>query len=88
MGGVARGDGRAGTEGTELKPIEPHTFPQGVLEEEMATAAKMRPDLTALGAGAIGAGLRGGSGEVRLRPARERIRELGRRPHIVCRLGR
>jgi outer membrane protein TolC len=33
----------------ELKPIEPHTFPQGALEAEMATAAKTRPDLTALG---------------------------------------
>ena len=34
---------------SELKPIEPHTFPQLPLEEEMATAAKTRPDLTALG---------------------------------------
>jgi len=34
---------------TELKPIEPHTFPQGALDEEMATAAKTRPDLRALG---------------------------------------
>jgi len=34
---------------TELKPIEPHSFPQGILEEEMATAAKTRPDLSALG---------------------------------------
>lgn len=34
---------------TELKPIEPHTFPQGVLEEEIATAVKTRPDLRALG---------------------------------------
>ena len=34
---------------TELKPIEPHTFPQLPLEQEMATAAKARPDLTALG---------------------------------------
>lgn len=34
---------------TELKPIEPHAFPQGALEEEMATAAKTRPDLRALG---------------------------------------
>jgi outer membrane protein TolC len=33
----------------ELKPIEAHTFPQGALEEEMATAAKARPDLMALG---------------------------------------
>ena len=33
----------------ELKPIEPHTFPQGDLDEEMATAAKARPDLRALG---------------------------------------
>jgi outer membrane protein TolC len=34
---------------SELKPIETHTFPQLPLEEEMATAAKTRPDLTALG---------------------------------------
>src|ERR1017187_7279504 len=34
---------------TELKPIEPHTFPQGALDEEIATAAKTRPDLMALG---------------------------------------
>jgi outer membrane protein TolC len=34
---------------TELKPIEPHIFPPGVLEEEMAKAAKTRPDLMALG---------------------------------------
>jgi outer membrane protein TolC len=34
---------------SELKPIEPHTFPQLPLEEEMATAAKARPDLAALG---------------------------------------
>jgi outer membrane protein TolC len=33
----------------ELKPIEPHTFPQGALEEEMATAQKTRPDMIALG---------------------------------------
>ncbi len=33
----------------ELKPIEPHTFPQGSLEDEVATAAKTRPDLMALG---------------------------------------
>jgi outer membrane protein TolC len=34
---------------TELKPIEPHTFPESVLEEELATARKTRPDLLALG---------------------------------------
>jgi outer membrane protein TolC len=34
---------------SELKPIEPHTFPQQPLEDEIATAAKKRPDLTALG---------------------------------------
>jgi len=34
---------------TELKPIEPHSFPQLPLEQEMATAAKTRPDLMALG---------------------------------------
>ena len=32
-----------------LKPIEPHTFPQLTLEQEIATAAKTRPDLAALG---------------------------------------
>jgi outer membrane protein TolC len=35
-------------EASELKPIEPHTFPQLSLEQELATAAKTRPDLTAL----------------------------------------
>ena len=34
---------------TELKPIEPHKFPQGVLEDEIARAQKTRPDLLALG---------------------------------------
>ena len=34
---------------TELKPIEPHTFPDLPLEQEIATAAKTRPDLAALG---------------------------------------
>lgn len=33
---------------SELKPIEPHTFDQQPLEQELATAAKTRPDLTAL----------------------------------------
>src|ERR1039458_5987713 len=36
---------------TELKPIESHTFPQGALEKEIATAAKTRPDLMAVGQG-------------------------------------
>ena len=34
---------------TELKPLEPHEFPQGILEDEIATAQKTRPDLMALG---------------------------------------
>jgi len=33
---------------TDLKPIEPHSFPRLPLEQEIATAVKMRPDLTAL----------------------------------------
>ena len=33
---------------SELKPIEPHTFAQLPLDEEIATAAKTRPDLMAL----------------------------------------
>lgn len=34
---------------TELKPIEPHTFPPNTLEDELSTAEKMRPDLRSLG---------------------------------------
>ncbi len=34
---------------TQLKPIEPHQFPQTDLAQEIATATKTRPDLTALG---------------------------------------
>ncbi len=34
---------------SELKPIEPHTFPQLALDGELATAAKARPDLIATG---------------------------------------
>jgi outer membrane protein len=34
---------------TELKPIEPHTFPLAALEQDLATAAKARPDLIAMG---------------------------------------
>ncbi len=33
---------------SELKPIEPHTFSSLLLDEELATAAKTRPDLMAL----------------------------------------
>jgi outer membrane protein TolC len=34
---------------SELKPIEPHVFPEGSLEQELATSLRMRPDLTAMG---------------------------------------
>jgi outer membrane protein TolC len=34
---------------SELKPIEPHSFPELPLEREIATAEKSRPDLAALG---------------------------------------
>lgn len=33
---------------TDLKPMEPHAFPQGTLEEEIAIAQNNRPDLIAL----------------------------------------
>ncbi len=33
---------------SQLAPIEPHVFPQTPLEQELAQAAKARPDLTAL----------------------------------------
>ena len=34
---------------TKLQPITPHDFPQTPLEQDLATAAKTRPDLAALG---------------------------------------
>jgi outer membrane protein TolC len=41
--------GAADLKASALKPIEPHPFPDLALEQELATAAKMRPDLMALG---------------------------------------
>lgn len=40
--------GRPDLKATELKPIEPRTFAEVPLEQEIATATKIRPDLTAL----------------------------------------
>jgi outer membrane protein TolC len=34
---------------SQLQPIQPHSFPQSTLAEELATAEKKRPDLMALG---------------------------------------
>jgi outer membrane protein TolC len=46
---LAEAMGSADLKQTELKPIEPHQFPQSALEQEIATALKSRPDLKALG---------------------------------------
>jgi outer membrane protein TolC len=46
---LAEAMGTADLKAAALKPMEPRTFPQLALEEEMATAAKTRPDLKALG---------------------------------------
>ena len=43
---VAIGDTELQT--VPLRPIEPHTFPSQALDQELATAAKTRPDLAAL----------------------------------------
>jgi outer membrane protein TolC len=43
---VAMGDTEL--QAATLRPIEPHTFPSQALDQELATAAKMRPDLTAM----------------------------------------
>jgi outer membrane protein TolC len=43
---VAMGDEEL--QSTPLRPIEPHSFSQQALDQELATAAKARPDLTAL----------------------------------------
>jgi len=40
--------GTTALKASELKAIEPHAFPELPLEQEIATAAKMRPDLAAL----------------------------------------
>jgi len=47
--GLREAMGAQKLEASTLKPIEPHKFPQQPLEEEMATAAKARPDLRSLG---------------------------------------
>ena len=47
--GLSEAMGATKLKASELKPIEPHRFPQQPLEEEMATAAKTRPDLRSLG---------------------------------------
>jgi outer membrane protein TolC len=47
--GLREAMGAPKLESSTLKPIEPHKFPQQPLEEEMATAAKARPDLRSLG---------------------------------------
>ena len=88
MGGAARGDGRPGTEGVELKPIEPHTFAQLPLDEEIATATKTRPDLTALAQTQSAQAVAVGAAQVSIRPKCERLRELGGRPGIARQFGR
>ena len=64
---------------SELKPIEPHTFAQLPLEQEIATAAKTRPDLTALSQtqSAQASGLR--AAKSNFGPSRERLRQTGRK---------
>jgi outer membrane protein TolC len=47
--GLCEAMGAPKLEASTLKPIEPHKFPQQPLEEELATAAKARPDLRSLG---------------------------------------
>jgi outer membrane protein len=47
--GLREAIGNSKLEATELKPIEPHKFQQQPLEEEIAIAAKTRPDLRSLG---------------------------------------
>jgi outer membrane protein len=46
--GLREAMGAVEVKATELKPIEPRSFPQLSLEEELATAARKRPDLAAL----------------------------------------
>ena len=72
---------------SELKPIEPHTFDQLPLEQELATAAKTRPDLTALTQAQSAQAVGPEGGEVELRPCREHLRQLGRRPRIAGQFG-
>ena len=71
---------------TDPKPIEPHTFPQKPLEG-VGDGCKVTSRSRSLGR-TIGAGICRGSGEVGLRPSRERLWKLERRPNLDCRLGR
>jgi outer membrane protein TolC len=47
--GLCEAMGATDLKASELKPIESHRFPQQPLEDEMAAAAKARPDLKSLG---------------------------------------
>jgi outer membrane protein len=46
---LAEAMGSADLKQTELKPIEPHEFPEQPVEQEIATALRTRPDLKAVG---------------------------------------
>ena len=72
----------------DLKPIEPHDFPQPPLEQQIATAAKTRPDLTALGQAQSAQASALGAAKSEYGPKRERLWELGRRPRLARHIGR
>ena len=67
---------------SRLQAIEPKDLPQNSLEEELQTAAKTRPDLAALAKAQSAQALAVSAAKSNLRPPRERLRQLGRRPRI------
>ena len=60
--------GAADLQASELKPIEPHTFPASSLDEELAQAFKTRPDLAALGTAQSAQAAAVGAAQLRFRP--------------------
>ena len=72
---------------SELKPIEPHVFVQLALDEEIATAAKTRPDLMALAQTQSAQASAVAAARSEFGPTRERVRKLGGRPCVAGQLG-
>ena len=69
MGGVAGGDGRAGAEGVELKPIEPHVFRAACFGRGDCDSREDAARSDGVGTDAIGAGVGCGRGTVAVRPS-------------------
>ena len=70
----------------QLQPIEPHEFPATLRLKRNWPGRQDAPRPGRAGHGPAGAGRGGRRGPLRLRPARQRLRQLGRRPRLAHRV--